>query len=198
MNWLVSNLQLKILSIILAILLWFFVQGQDISETSIKYYLMFSNLPENHYIDNSSTSDISVWVRAPKNLLKRLTKNDLKVDLNLKNYREGRHIIEINENLLNLPRNVEIIKIQPAKIQIHLLKYAEKKVKVNAEYTGNRKIAIEPDYVKIKGERKSLSSVDSVNTENFSADKPGTFYINIKQPSENLKVEPEKVKIKVY
>ncbi len=198
MNWLVNNLQLKILSVLLAVLLWFYVQGQDLSETTMRYFLMFSNMPENLYIDNGSSSEISVWVKAPKNILKRATTADRKIDIDLKDYKEGKHVIEVTENLLNLPRNIDVIKIQPNKIHVHLSRYVEKRVKVYADYKGDRKILLEPAYVRIRGERKTLANIDGVNTESFTANNPDTFYVKIQLPFENIKVEPEKVKVKVF
>lgn len=68
MKRILNNFGLKLLSIFLAILLWFYVQGREISEMSVKYGIIYNSLAEDLYIDNTSTNEILVWLKGPKNL----------------------------------------------------------------------------------------------------------------------------------
>lgn len=193
-----DNIQLKLLSVFLATLLWFYVQGREVSEMAIRYGIIFTGMSENLYIDSSSSPEVVAWIKASKNLLKRYAKNDMKIEINLRNYKEGRYTIDISEETLNLPKSVEITRIHPNKVHIRLARYLEKKVRVIPDYNNRRKISIDPPYVKIKGDRKTLSNIDSIYTEDFTEIKEKTFYIKLLPPAEGIKIEPEKVKITVH
>ncbi|MCX7990943.1 MAG: CdaR family protein [Proteobacteria bacterium] len=198
MKKVLNNIGLKTLSIFLSVLLWFYVQGREISEMAVKYGLIYNNLSENLYIDNTSTNEILVWIKGPKNLLRGYSKNDAKIDINLKNFGEGRHNIEIKEDMLKLSGGLEVIKIQPNKLTITIAKFLEKRVKVIPDYKGERRVMVEPSIVKIKGDRKTIFTTDVVYTEEFDVKGRKTFYVKLVPPSENIKLETEKVKIIVY
>lgn len=195
---LTSNLGLKILSIFLAILLWFYVQGREISEMAVKYGIIYSSLAENLYIEDTSANEVLVWLKGPKNILKRFSKNDGKIEINLKNFSEGKHTIEIKEDMLKLTSGIDIIRIQPNKLIVTIQKFIEKQVKVVPQYRGKKKFFMEPNYIKIKGERKSLAEINEVYTEVFKEGNKKHFYVNLISPSDNIKLETDKVRVIFY
>lgn len=198
MKRILNNFGLKLLSIFLAILLWFYVQGREISEMSVKYGIIYNSLAEDLYIDNTSTNEILVWLKGPKNLLKEYIKNDGKIEINLKNYNEGKHIIDIKEDMLKLKGGIDVIRIQPNKFTLTILKFLEKKVKVIPQYKGDKRIKIEPLYIKIKGEKKTILSLDTIYTDEFEVSGKKPFYVKLIPPAENIKLEVDKVKVMVY
>lgn len=198
MKKLLNNLGLKVLSLFLAILLWFYIQGRDISEMSVKYGIIYNNLSENFYIENTSTNEVNVWIKGPNNLLKRYGKNDGKIEINLKNYTEGKHTIDVKEDMLRLTAGLEIVKISPNKITLTIDRYVEKKVKVIPQYSGVRKVIVEPPMVKIKGDRRTIFNTNAIFTEEFDAKGRKTFYVKLLHPSESAKLEIDRVKIIVY
>ncbi|GAB4432863.1 MAG: hypothetical protein OHK0040_03100 [bacterium] len=191
-----QNFYLKLLSFVLALTLWFYVQGRETVETSLKFTLFFSDIHQNLYIDESSNSELVVWVKGGKPAISQLLKSEKKLDISLKGYKEGRYYLTITPFMLNLPKNVEITRIQPERIWFRLQRLYQKQVRVRADYSGKRSFKIEPMTVTVMGEKRAVDNIENILTEPFSdADSKKEIYVKLSLPSERVSIHPEKVKI---
>lgn len=187
---------LKLLSFILGLTLWFYVQGLDVVETSLKVPIFFSNISKNLYLDEISNSEVSVWIKGPKNTLSQILKSDKKLEINLNGHKEGKSEIKIMPSMLDFPRNVEITRIHPEKIKVLLVLIMQKKVKVKADYEGTKHIYINPPYVLVSGERKALEKLNFVMTEPLNdADSRSEITVDLVLPNDKFEVKPSRVKV---
>lgn len=191
-----QNFYLKILSFVLALTLWFYVQGRETVETSLKFALFFSDIHQNLYIEESSNSELVVWVKGGKPAISQLLKSEKKLDISLKGYKEGRYYLPITPFMLNLPKNIEITRIQPEKISFRLQRLYQKQVNVRADYSGKRSFKIEPMTVMVRGEKRVLDNIENIFTEPFSDEgNKKEIYVRLSLPAERVNVHPEKVKV---
>ena len=192
-----ENIHLKIFAVIFAFTLWFYVQGRDIVETAMKFNIIFSGIPNHLYIEETSTSEVTAWVRAPKYLVTNALKAEGKIEFNLKNYKQGKLSFGVGPENLNLPGNFEITRIQPEKISVNLAPFMHKEVKVFADYQGRRAYNLEPQTVWLRGAKRVVENIKQVNTEKFD-DSGGKKEINIHiiDPGENIYLSQDKVKVK--
>lgn len=187
---------LKLLSFILGLTLWFYVQGLDVVETSLKVPIFFSNISKNLYLDEVSNSEVSVWIKGPKQTLSQILKSDKKLEINLNEYKEGRSEIKIMHSMLDFPRNVEITRIHPEKIKVLLVLLMQKKVKVKADYEGKRHIYINPPYVLVSGEKKAVEKLNFVMTEPINdADSRSEITVDLVLPNDKFEVKPNRVNV---
>lgn len=191
-----QNFYLKLISLLLGITLWFYVQGKESVETSLKITLFFSNVSEEFYLDDVSTSDITVWIKGPRPIVSNFIRNDNKLDISLKGYKSGKYSLPITTSMLDFPRNIEVIRIQPDKISFKIKPFVEKRVRVIADYKGSISYRITPQFVVVKGEAKSLENIEYLYTEQIDEVKGAKeIVVKLVTPAGNVKVIPDKVKI---
>jgi YbbR domain-containing protein len=206
MTFFSKNFHLKILALISAMLLWFFVVAVD---NSIFLYpqdleIQMLNLPSNL----SLASDLKmakVRVRTRPDILKNLTPNDFEVYVDLKDFDAGEHSVPILARINK--ENVTILKVEPAKMSIKLEALVEKEVKIRAVSSGSPKkdyelkeLKLEQKTAKISGVKSEVDKIDSVKAElkldgTQSASFKQEVRLEFDKNGENVTIMPEQVKV---
>ena len=88
-----ENLTFKILSVALALFLWFFVTFKGQTETSVEVPLEFKNTPAGMEILKQSARKINVSISARERILKELAQTDIRVVVDLSNAKFGENSI---------------------------------------------------------------------------------------------------------
>lgn len=111
---------IKSLSLGFALLLWFFVVGQEKAEVSVSIPLELVNIPAGLVVSNDIPSNIDVRVYGPRSMIRAMsTKGILKV-IDLKNATPGKNTIQISPDSLSLPGAIRALSIQPNHVEIVL------------------------------------------------------------------------------
>jgi len=76
-----KDIPLKIIALLLAIVLWFYVSGIRNSERIIDVPLEITNLPDNTMVISPVPQKIAMKVRGPRNILFRLSSMNLKYSI---------------------------------------------------------------------------------------------------------------------
>jgi YbbR domain-containing protein len=111
---------LKLLSILLAISLWFAVSGEERTETTLTMALEMVNLRPTLMVTSEVPSAIQVRVIGPRSIINNLSQARLSETLDLANYKSGRHTFYLGPNSFAFPRGVQVIRIQPNPINLTL------------------------------------------------------------------------------
>lgn len=189
-----ENWGLKVVAVIFSISIWFYVQGKGVIETALRYSVYFSNIPEGLYLDEVNTPEIVVWVKGPKHLLNSIIKNHNKLEISLKSQKSGKLVYDINQDMLNLPSNFQILKIQPEKIVVYLSSYIEKKLKVVPKYSGNKKIRLIPEYVIARGPKYLLENLNFIETEEImNVDNRKKLEVKLLNPNDKITLKPDSI-----
>jgi YbbR domain-containing protein len=111
---------IKSLSLGFALLLWFFVVGQEKAEISVSIPLELVNIPADLVIANDIPSNIDVKVYGPRSMIRAMaTKGILKV-IDLKDATPGKNTVQISPGSFSLPGAVRALSIQPSNVEIVL------------------------------------------------------------------------------
>lgn len=111
---------LKSFSLGFALLLWFFVVGEEKAEMSVSIPLELVNIPAGLVIANDIPSDIDVRVYGPRSMIRAMaTKGVLRV-IDLKDATPGKITVHISPNSLSLPGAVRALRTQPSNVEIVL------------------------------------------------------------------------------
>ena len=111
---------LKSLSLGFALLLWFFVVGEEKAEVSISIPLELVNIPAGLVIANDIPSDVDVRIYGPRSMIRAMaTKGVLRV-IDLKDAKPGKITVHISPNSLSLPGAVRALRTQPSNVEIVL------------------------------------------------------------------------------
>ncbi|MBP8717643.1 MAG: hypothetical protein KBI07_00945 [Candidatus Atribacteria bacterium] len=116
-NLLLNNFDIKILALVMAIILWFYVSSEYRSFVERYYEIEVKPINLN---DNLSIKEIrekvSVGIKGPQNIIENITPSKITGTVDLQNIKEaGDYLIEVK---VMAPRNTEIIKIIPEEVQV--------------------------------------------------------------------------------
>lgn len=171
-NMLTENLTIKIISIALAVFLWFFVTFKGQTETSLEVPLEFKNTPSEMEVLKQSVKKISVSISARERILREITQNDIRVIVDLSNVKLGENSIPITKSSVKLPRGIDILRIDPSVVKVYLDKKEQKTVPIKAIIIGNPQkgfvvssLEINPASITIEGAKRELDRIRVIKTE---------------------------------
>lgn len=202
-----SNLNLKILSVIIAIVLWFFVIGESKNEIGLNAPLEFKGIPQGVTIVNNIPSVIHVRLKGSSTLLRPLTEKRPLFNIDLSHVKIGENVILLEKkDLKNIPLGVEVIDISPVAITLVLDKIIEKRLPVAVKTTGTlprgyqlAEAKIVPESVLAKGTKSYLQEISTIFTNPISLDNikdQTTREVALSFDPKRLKfIDPLKVKV---
>lgn len=171
-NILTENLPIKIISITLAVFLWFFVTFKGQTETSFEVPLEFKNTPSDMEVLKQNVKKISVSISARERLLREISQNEVRVIVDLSNAKLGENSIPITKSSVKFPRGIDILRIEPSVVKVYLDKKEQKNVLVKAIIVGNPQkgfivssVEINPSSINIEGAKKELDRIRIIKTE---------------------------------
>jgi YbbR domain-containing protein len=163
------NLSYKILAVLLAIIVWYFVVGEERAEVGLTVPLELVNIPGDLIVVNNVTHGIDLRVNGPRSLVRSLSTENLSKSLDLSNTRPGSVSFSISSEGIPLPRGVKITRINPTQVVVVLQKLSMKKVKIKPRLSGKPASGWEIDSVQINIEQVEIAGPEEVvaNLENL-------------------------------
>jgi YbbR domain-containing protein len=208
MNLITNNWHLKILALLAAILLWFFVVGIENTvylfpeEIEVKV----SNLDKSIGLAASLPS-IKVYIKADQDTIKTLNKSNFHPYVDLSGLTQGEYSLPVHVSSDN--PQVTILKTVPDRVAVRLAPIAEKEVPINVTSNGIPKtgyslkeIKVETKTAKVSAPQNLLDKIESVNAE-VLLDGTETNEINKNVvltvsainglPKDSIKINPEQI-----
>lgn len=171
-NMLTENLTIKIISVALAVFLWFFVTFKGQTETSLEVPLEFKNTPSEMEVFKQSIKKVNVSISARERILREIAQNDIRVIIDLSNVKLGENSIPIIKSSVKLPRGIDILRIDPSVVKVYLDKKEQKNVLVKAVIVGNPQkgfivssVELNPSSITIEGAKRELDRIRVIRTE---------------------------------
>lgn len=169
---LTENLFLKLLSLAFALILWFFVMGEQKQELSYAVPLAIRNLPADLMLANEIPSQVDVRISGPRTLLMNLNPRDMGIAVDLKGLPPGVTSFKRLEELFNLSGALKITRLSPSFVDVRLERIKDKKVPVKLVVSGApapgfelREIQLTPSEVLVEGAEGELKNVAQVETD---------------------------------
>lgn len=167
----------KIVSVLLAVILWYFVGGEDKIDKIVMVPIEIINLPRDLVISNQFKKEIEVTVSGPRSLILDMANKSVTRQVDLSSATPGTMVIENDGAHIPVPRNVEVQRVQPSSIILSLDKLIQKQFPVNAKTVGSVPagyslvdLKIDPDVISITGPQTILSQVDDLETRPINLD----------------------------
>lgn len=169
---LTENWTLKLISLIFAVLLWFFIMGERRLEVGYRVPLELQNLPRELMVANEVPSMVDVRISGPRTLLMKVSPNDISITVDLSGLRPGLTSFRRLDERLNLPSGLRVTRLSPSFVDLRLERIQQKDVPVKISLTGEPltgfqigSIRAVPDQVTIEGAESELKNVTDVTTE---------------------------------
>ena len=119
---LTRNLLVKLLALLLACALWFYVTGGREAEKELTVPMVVKDLPAGFAVAEGYPATIKVSVVGPRLLLSQLRQEKLRLVLELRGLGEGTVLFTGFEHKIQLPVGLHITRVSPATIELRLIR----------------------------------------------------------------------------
>jgi YbbR domain-containing protein len=168
----VHNIGLKVVSLLLAIGLWFAVARSPIAEVEMKVPIEFHNLPDNLEIDSASFTEAQIRIRGPERVIHRLQITDVRAEIDLTSVRPGERTFDLTGRQVHVPQDLEVVQIIPGQFHLSFDNRETRVVEVRPRVTGNftsgmrvKQVIADPPTVMITGPRRRVDAVEDAITD---------------------------------
>jgi YbbR domain-containing protein len=174
---LAENWVLKVLSLVFALVLWFFVMGERKLEVGYAVPLELQNVPDEMIVTNEVPSLVDVRISGPRTLLMNLRPTDVHISVDLKGLQPGLTSFKRLEERLNIPSGLKVTRLSPSFVDVKLERIREKTVPVKVLLNGTpaegfriAEVRAEPDQVTVEGAESELKDIHEAVTEPVDAE----------------------------
>jgi|GEM_PF-1240577 len=166
------NSGLKLISVLLAGLLWLFVENEKTGLKSVEVALEYVNTPETLVLMPEGRETVTAVVRGPEALLPRLREGSLtaRVDLRGETYGESRWLLTPDD--VSVPYWAEVERVEPQQFSINLDNRASKAIPVLPDLKGSvadgyvfKDYVVNPAKVTVAGPESIVEGVREIWTD---------------------------------
>src|SRR5215475_5979149 len=163
-NWL-----LKIVSLVLAVMLWMAVANQASSEIGLEVPLEYRNIPRKLEITGDMTNTVQVRLRGSSSLIKDITAKDVSTTIDLGKMTPGEKIVPLSPQNVQAPFGAEVTRVNPSSVRFNLEHTVTKTIPVVPTYQlpdGYEvgKFEVRPPAVQIEGPESRVTALNSIAT----------------------------------
>jgi len=169
-KYLLKDIRLKLLALILAILFWFAVSYTGDTKMTVSIPVTFENVAKQYIVKNIEPDHVLLSISGPVSVMKGMRLRDIKIILNLGSIKEGRYVLNISRDNINLPHGIKVETIKPDYINVDVDGVIEKRmkpiVKLDKKWVGIYRIkSWSPQYVLVEGSKESLRNRETIETQ---------------------------------
>jgi YbbR domain-containing protein len=173
--WPFRHLGLKVLSLVLALLLWMVVSGEETVERGLRVPLELLQVPAGLELTGEVPATVDVRVRGASGTLSRVTTGDVVAVLDLRSARSGRRLFPLTPDQVRVPFGVEVVQVQPSAIAMAFESSASRQVPVVPAVDGRPapgyvvgQMTADPKTVEVIGPETAVRRVTEALTEPVS------------------------------
>lgn len=203
-----DNLGLKVLSVALALSLWFYVTYRGQSEMVVDAPIEFKNVPKGMEIMKQSAKRVNLSIRGHERMLRALRPADSRVVVDLSNAKKGETTLNLDSDEVVIPRSIQVLRIDPTSLKVTLDQSASKAVVVKAYLIGTPErgfrvasIYTNPTSVTIEGAETEVSRIAFLRTEPLDItglDESTTFSARLNTDGRNIRTSISEVSVSIY
>jgi len=192
---------LRFVALILAVFVWAMISGKErtFSEKTLDINVEYFGVQDNIDIRSVRPEKVRIKVRATSQVLNKITDEDFKIRIDLKDISEGSHNYW-TENYLQFPEGVEIISIQQKMIEVTVKEFLSREVPTRVRYKGRLKPGIRlierkvvPEKVRVFGYKSQVENLVEIEAEKWinlsDIEESTVIKLQLKKENEVLKFE---------
>jgi YbbR domain-containing protein len=202
------HLGLKLISIVLAALMWLLVSGEQIVERARRIPLEFTNLPAELEIVGDPPDVVDVRLRGSSGALSRMPADELVAVLDLRAARPGRRLFHLTTTDVRTPFGVDVVQVNPASVPMTFEASSTKVVPVVPSIEGDPApgyavgtVTAEPSTVEVVGATTAVRLLTEAITEPVSvagATAPVNESVTIGVPDPSVRLRtPQSARVSV-
>jgi YbbR domain-containing protein len=173
--WPFRHFGLKVLSLVLALLLWMVVSGEETVERGLRVPLELLQVPAELELTGEIPATVDVRVRGASGTLSRVSTGDVVAVLDLRSARSGRRLFPLTPDQVRVPFGVEVVQVQPSALAVAFESSASRQVPVVPAVDGRPapgyvvgQMTADPKTVEVIGPETAVRRVTEALTEPVS------------------------------
>jgi len=170
--WPFRHAGLKLLSVGLAVSLWFVVSGEETVERGLRVPLELQQFPPDLELQGEPPAAVDVRVRGASGTLGRVGPGDVVAVLDLHTATSGRRLFHLTPEQVRAPFGVEVVQVSPTTVALTFERTLTRLVKVVPAVDGRPApgyvlgpVTAEPSSVEVAGPASSVGRVTEALTE---------------------------------
>lgn len=175
-RFVLHNLPLKVLSLLVAIGLWFGVAREPVAEVALSVPIEFHNAPENLEISSETIPQVQVRVRGPVRTVRELAPTEVHAIIDMEGARPPERTYDLTPSRIVVPKDVEIVQVVPSQFRVEFDTRMTKQVEVHPRVLGTfatgfriENVSTDPRYMTVVGPAKHVATLDAVSTDPVDA-----------------------------
>ncbi len=177
-HWFTHNWHLKLISVVLAAMLWMLIATETSSEIGMEVPLEYRNIPAQMEITGDTTNTVQVRLRGSANILRDVSVRDVSTTIDLSRMRAGEKIVPLSTQNVQAPFGAEVIRVNPSSVRFNLERTLTKLVSVVPTIAGQPaegfevgKVLVDPGKIEIEGPESRVSTLESIVTVPIRIDR---------------------------
>jgi YbbR domain-containing protein len=207
-RYVIANFGYKVISLALAIGLWWALSHDPVAEVSVTVPIEFHNIPANVDISSVDISEVQVRIRGPERIIHELRPQDVHAEVDLSGVKPGERTFDMTARQVRHPRDLEVQQIVPSQVRLNFDTILTREVEVRPRVLGTfapgfhlEKVLTDPARISISGPKQRVEAVEAATTDPVDASgsiTPSTFVTNafISDPLVQI-VHPTPVRVTV-
>lgn len=173
-GWLASlnrNRTLKLLSLLLALALWFAVGREERTETTLHLAVEFINLPPKMVVTGEMPAELEVQIIGPRSQVNRLSQTRQTYTIDLAGLKSGHHTFYPGPHSFSFPHGVMVNRIEPTAITIDLSPSSTATLFIRPVVVGDlpegyelKGVKTRPEQVMVSGPQEELTDLKFIPT----------------------------------
>jgi YbbR domain-containing protein len=176
--WPFRHIALKVWSVVLAVLLWMVVAGEETVERGLRVPLELQQFPAGLELQADAPSLVDVRVRGSSGTLSRVAPGEIVAMLDLRTARPGRRLFQVTPEQVRVPSGVEVVQVAPSSIALSFENSATRQVPIAPALEGNPasgftvgSMTTEPKMAEIAGPESAVARLTEATTEPVSVER---------------------------
>ena len=165
------NLWLKAFSLLLAVVCWYVVRGEEERVRDFAVPLEYTNLPPTLDLSGKVIDSVAVRLRAPEPVLRTITEDRLSARIDLSRAPLGEQYIPLTPGMIEVPGGARVDQVNPDLVKVRIDRKTRRQVPVVAEFSGSPppgyeevRHVIDPPAVTIEGPANEVDKVQHALT----------------------------------
>lgn len=192
------NWHIKLISVVLASILWLYVRSLQEKERFISVPLEIRNIPSGYVVTGNLPQFVKLVLRGKGETFSLIEDSDVTAYIDLGNSIKHTSKLAIKVDRENIPGNISIKEISPRMVDVQISKIITKKVRVVPVIVSKpprgyvvEDLMVEPEFVEIRGPESLLETLEVVQTEGIDISTISeTITIDAKIGTLDERVEP--------
>jgi hypothetical protein len=116
----IENWRYKLGALGLVAVAWLVLASQQEANISIAASIQYMNIPTPLVVSEKSAKSVSLKLSGPRNSIKALAEQDVRVHVDLAHLSEGNHLIKLAAKNVDVPLGIKVDSVTPQNVRVHL------------------------------------------------------------------------------